>query len=296
MTRAFVLPETYRGSSRSDSALPGNGCPGRVAWRLVRVHVVSDVHGNAEALARAGLGADALLVLGDLINFVDYRDPSAGILGAVFGPTVVRRFARLRCGGARGEIFAFMRELLIQDLGAPAAVQEAIVEQYERVFAALPTPAYLTPGNVDVPDLWPRFARPGMHILDGATTVIGGLRWGFVGGSLLPDGVVPQGESLFRPYLRTPEEYGAALAALGKVDVLCTHIPPAVPELLYDVQARCAELGSAQLLAVIHRDRPRAALFGHVHQPLTQRVRVGRTECVNVGHFQRTQTPHRLRW
>jgi Icc-related predicted phosphoesterase len=80
------------------------------------------------------------------------------------------------------------------------------------------------------------------------------------------------------------------------VDMLCSHIPPAVPELLYDVQARRPELGSEQLLRVIYRDRPRIAVFGHVHQPLAPRVRVGRTECINVGHFQRTGSPHELRW
>lgn len=75
--------------------------------------------------------------------------------------------------------------------------------------------------------------------------------------------------------------------------MLCGHIPPAVPELVYDVQARRSETGSQHPLAVIRRDRPRAALFRHVHQPLAQRVRLGRTECVNVGHFQRTGAPAR---
>ena len=96
--------------------------------------------------------------------------------------------------------------------------------------------------------------------------------------------------------MRTPREYAAAVDALGRVDVTCTHIPPAVPELVYDVQARRPEIGSEQLLMLIRRDRPRAALFGHVHQPLARRVRVGRTECVNVGHFQRTGAPYVLRW
>ena len=58
-----------------------------------------------------------------------------------------------------------------------------------------------------------------------------------------------------------------------------------MPELAYDVVARRPEATSTALLDVVHRDRPRAALFGHVHQPLAARVRVGRTECVNVGHF-----------
>ena len=45
----------------------------------MRVHVVSDVHGSADALARAGDGADALVCLGDLLLFVDYADHRAGV-------------------------------------------------------------------------------------------------------------------------------------------------------------------------------------------------------------------------
>ena len=33
-------------------------------------------------------------------------------------------------------------------------------------------------------------------------------------------------------------------------------------------------------------------LFGHVHQPLQQRIRIGRSECVNVGHFRGTGSPY----
>ncbi|MGH3916235.1 MAG: metallophosphoesterase family protein [Pseudonocardiaceae bacterium] len=262
----------------------------------MRVHVVSDVHGNVEALARAGMGADALLVLGDLIDFVDYHDPSAGILGALFGPPAVRRYTQLRSCGAGGEAFAFVRELWARLEDPHQVVRDAVADQYERLFAVLPTPTYATPGNVDLPELWPRFTHPGVHVLDGQTAEIGGLRWGFVGGAVLPPGIAPPQGAAFRPYARTPREYGAAVAALGRVDVLCSHIPPAIPELVYDVAARRPEIGSEQLLAVIRRDRPRAALFGHVHQPLARRVRVGRTECVNVGHFQRTGTPYVLRW
>jgi Icc-related predicted phosphoesterase len=47
---------------------------------------------------------------------------------------------------------------------------------------------------------------------------------------------------------------------------------------------------------LIERDRPRAALFGHVHQPLAPRARLGPTECVNVGHFRKTGEPYVLRW
>lgn len=262
----------------------------------MRVHVVSDVHGNADALARAGTGADALLVLGDLIDFVNYHDHSAGILGAVFGPAAVRRYAELRSGGARGAAYAYVRDLWARLDNPRQVVREAVADQYERLFAALPTPTYATPGNVDLPELWPRFAHAGVRVLDGESIEIGGLRWGFVGGALLPAGVVPRQDMAFRPYLRTAQDYAAAVAALGRVDVLCSHIPPAVPELVYDVYARRPEVGSEQLLGLIRRDRPRTALFGHVHQPLARRARVGRTECINVGYFQRTGTPHVVQW
>ena len=37
--------------------------------------------------------------------------------------------------------------------------------------------------------------------------------------------------------------------------------------------------------------RPRYHLFGHVHHPLVARTRIGRTECVNVGHFHGREEP-----
>ena len=62
------------------------------------------------------------------------------------------------------------------------------------------------------------------------------------------------------------------------------------------ILARRMERGSVALLEAIHETRPRLVLFGHVHNPLTRRVRIGRTECVNVGHFRSTGTPYRLSW
>jgi len=262
----------------------------------VRVHVVSDVHGNAEALARAGEGADALFVLGDLLNFVDYHDHAGGIMGAVFGPDKVARYAEFRRGQRTREAVAYVRSLWAGLNGDGTVVRQAVRDQYERLFAAMTAPTYATPGNVDDPTLWPEFAGAGVHVLDGQSTEIGGLRVGFVGGALLPDGVRRKDNGVWHPYLRFESEFVAAVAALGKVDVVCTHVPPAVPDLTYDVVARRAELGSTTLLTMIRDTVPRWSLFGHVHQPLARRVRVGRTECVNVGHFQRSGTPYVLRF
>ncbi|ATE53041.1 metallophosphoesterase family protein [Actinosynnema pretiosum] len=262
----------------------------------MRVHVVSDVHGNSEALARAGDGADALVVLGDLIDFVDYYDHSGGILGRVFGPDKVAEFARLRRGRMGPEAGAFLRTLWAGLDDAAAVVREAVHEQYTRLFGAMTAPTYATPGNVDSPELWPEFAREGVHVLDGESAEIGGLRFGFAGGAVIAPNVRRTPGAAWRAYLRTDAELTGVLAGLGEVDVLCTHVPPAVAELTYDVVARRAEQGSTAVLDAIHRLRPRWSVFGHIHQPMTRRTRIGPTECVNVGHFRRTGTPHVLAW
>ena len=50
----------------------------------------------------------------------------------------------------------------------------------------------------------------------------------------------------------------------------------------------------AASFATLRRDFPqvRVCFFGHVHQPLAARTRIGRTECINVGHFQGRGRPY----
>src|SRR5664280_2625694 len=119
------------------------------------------------------------------------------------------------------------------DADPRVVLEDAIRRQYAEMFAVLPTPTFITYGNVDVPALWPEFARPGVHVLDGEVAEIGGLRVGFVGGGLH--------SPMRTPYELSEDDYAAKAAAVGAVDVLCCHIPPAVPELLYDTEARRLE-------------------------------------------------------
>lgn len=265
----------------------------------MRLHLVSDVHGNAEALARAGEGADALVVLGDLIDFVNYEDHSGGILGQLFGAEVVGQFAKLRVNGRPGELGRFAESLWGELADPETTVEGAVRDQYAQLFDALAStslPCYLTPGNADLPRLWPEFLTSRMRMLDGEVIELDGMRFGFVGGLPQPARLEPSRSRVWRPFVRPRAEYAAACAALTDVDVLCSHAPPRVAELAYDVVSRRAEVASAALLGVIERDAPRAAFFGHVHQPITARARVSRTECVNVGHFRRTQRPYPLTW
>jgi Icc-related predicted phosphoesterase len=112
----------------------------------------------------------------------------------------------------------------------------------------------------------------------------------------MPPGLVRNPNAPWFPYLRTEDDMAAALERMGPVDVLCTHIPPLVADLTYDVVARRPEWGSRAALDKIVRERPRWSVFGHVHQPLARRMRIGYTECINVGHFQRSGKPHVLNW
>jgi Icc-related predicted phosphoesterase len=254
----------------------------------VRVHVVSDVHGSTEALARAGNGADVLVCLGDLVLFLDYADSGSGIFASLFGAANAEQLVALRTAKRFDEARTFSRSLW-GGLDDPKQVLEtALRQQYAELFAVMPEPAYLTYGNVDVPDMWPDFTRPGHTVLDGQVAEIGGKRWGFVGGGLRTP--------MRTPYEVDDEAYAEKVAAVGAVDVLACHIPPAVPGLLYDVEARRFERGSEAVLDAIRDTSPELVLFGHVHQPLQARTRIGRTECVNVGHFRGTGTPFVLEY
>ncbi len=251
----------------------------------MRVHVVSDVHGGAAALARAGDGADVLVCLGDLVLFLDYADSSSGIFASLFGAANAEKLVALRTAKRFDDAREFSRGLWAGLDGDPKEVLEQQVRaQYAELFAAMPEPAYLTYGNVDVPGMWPEFTKPGHTVLDGQVADIGGRTWGFVGGGLRTP--------MRTPYEIDDEAYAQKVAAVGAVDVLACHIPPDVPGLLYDVEARRFERGSAAVLDAIRETSPALVLFGHVHQPLRARVRIGRTECVNVGHFRGTGVPY----
>jgi Icc-related predicted phosphoesterase len=254
----------------------------------MRVHVVSDVHGRADALPAAAVGADALICLGDLLLFLDYADPGSGIFADLFGAERAREYIDLRTAKRFDEARALSARLFGQYNNIASIFDHAIDTQYAELFEAIPEPAYLTYGNVDVPRKWASHLKPGHTVVDGGTVELDGWTFGFAGGGLF---------SVYHtPNEMSEEEFRAKLDEIGSVDVLCTHIPPAVPELLYDTVARRLEQGSVALLEAIKRTKPRYALFGHVHQPLASRTRIGVTECLNVGHFRATGVPHVLQW
>jgi Icc-related predicted phosphoesterase len=206
-----------------------------------------------------------------------------GILVDIFGREPVAEAAGLRARGRYEEARVVMRSRVGDEDEVRARFVELARQEYERVFDALPDHSFVTYGNVDVPDLLRTFVRPGVRFLDGEVVELDGERFGVVGGGM-------------RTPLRVPgevdeDEYARKLSAMGPVDVVCTHQPPRIPWLVYDVLGKRFEPGSTSLIAYIQEHRPRRSYFGHVHQPLAPRERIGPTELVNVGHFRGTGRP-----
>ena len=185
----------------------------------MRVHVVSDVHGRADALARSAEGADALICLGDLLLFLDYADHGQGIFADLFEHGVAAgKYVQLRTAKKLDEAREFSLNLLAK--GGPesrASLFEAAMTRQYAELLALSEPAYLTYGNVDVPGMWERFTKPGHRVLDGGTAELDGWTFGFVGGGL-------------RSVYRTPNEMsrkGTAPRSRRSVRRRAVHAHPA---------------------------------------------------------------------
>jgi Icc-related predicted phosphoesterase len=252
------------------------------------IYVVSDLHAAADDLKKAVPEGSTLLLLGDLINFIDYTSMT-GILTEVFDVKDVEEVVRLRTAGHVEEARGLMRRRSEgREHEIMAEIGRRVVAQYEGVFAALVDPTYLILGNVDNPAVAHSFVDnyPGVHDVDGQVVTLEGERFGFAGGAL-PTPLHVAGEI-------SEEEMAAKIDSLEECDVLCTHIPPDVPELCFDTLAKKSERGSSDILRYIRDVQPRRAYFGHVHQPLVSSMYIGQTWCVNVGYFRGTKRafPH----
>ena len=100
---------------------------------------MSDVHGRADALARAADGADALICLGDLLLFLDYADHGQGIFADLFGVEAAGEYVRLRTEKKFDEAREFSMGLFASRPESRASLFEAaMTRQYAELFGALP--------------------------------------------------------------------------------------------------------------------------------------------------------------
>src|SRR5437660_8457768 len=103
----------------------------------MRVKVISDLHGAVEHIPAAAADCDRLVVLGDLINVLDYRTMD-GILVDIFGREPVAQAASLRSQGKFHEARETIRRHAPEGLDVRERIGHLAREQYERVFEALP--------------------------------------------------------------------------------------------------------------------------------------------------------------
>lgn len=244
------------------------------------ISIIADVHGAVGALrALVESEPETLLILGDLINFIDYRDHT-GIVSEVAGGEFVGEVVRLRSAGdftGAGELWRnYSRgredEYRHRYATAIAAAYDEICEPLNGVNG------YVTYGNVDNPDIMKRYLPDSMRFVVADRFELDGELFGIVGGGVstinspgeIDDGLMSE-----------------RLASIGPVDVLCTHVAPAVRPLSADVVGGRAK-GSVPVRRYLERHQPRLHYFGDIHQPQAVSWTIGATTCVNVGYFRAT--------
>lgn len=246
--------------------------------------IVSDVHGAAEPLRRVASLGEPLLVLGDLINYIDYRS-NEGIVADISGRQLVDEFVRIRAvEGSHAATEFWHGEWVHRDAGLEDRYTEAVEASYREVCGALVgSQAYVTYGNVDRPDMLAEHLPDGVRFVDAEVVEVAGIRIGFAGGGLT---------SIGTPGEVTETEMKAKLDQLGRVDILATHVPPAIPALACDVIGGRAK-GSVAILEYVDQMAPSFHYFGDIHQPRATTWRIGPTVCINAGYFRATGRPVR---
>jgi Icc-related predicted phosphoesterase len=241
--------------------------------------LVADVHGAFADLERVAGSGEPILVLGDFLNFIDYRTHE-GMLAEVAGREFVAELVELRSRSqydAAREMwrnFAEGREQEIRD-----SYDRLIEAAYTRAAEALgDAEAYVTYGNVDRPDVLQATLPATARFVDGEVVEIDGWRVGIAGGGVPALGV---------PGEVADDEMRAKLAAIGEVDILCTHVAPAVRPLSRDVIGGRPKESQAVVDHIMEFE-PRWHYFGDIHQPQAISWRVGSTISTNVGYFRAT--------
>ncbi|HDH03823.1 MAG TPA: metallophosphoesterase [Actinobacteria bacterium] len=248
--------------------------------------LLSDIHGAFGALAAVAKRGETLLILGDFLNFLDYRTLEGMVtdeLGIEFAADIAEF---RRTGDYTAARHAWGSAFEASELDLREAFLVRARAQYVAAASALEgAKGYATYGNVDLPELLAEHLPPGVAFMDAAVVEIEGLSVGFVGGATV---------SAFMGGKRvTEDEMAERLALIGDVDVLCTHVPPAVRPLRTDVVTGRQERASVAIADYLSDHRPAFHYFGDVHQPQAIEWRVGDTLCRNVGYFRATGRPVR---
>ena len=157
-------------------------------------------------------------------------------------------------------------------------IEESIYRQYREVFDKIKNfEVFLIPGNVDSLKILEETKTNNVTNIDGEILDYKGFKIGFAGGGV-PTPINARGEI-------PEEEFKSKLENLGDIDIICSHAPPYVDELITDVITNKKEQGWKSLKKFIQDKEPKFSIFGDVHQPKAYEWKIGLTKCINVGYF-----------
>ena len=129
--------------------------------------LISDVHGAFDAMAALKRSNEPLLVLGDLLNLLDYRT-GEGITADVLGREFALAAADARATGDYEGMRRLWREHATDPDVMRAAFHDAAVRQYREAGAALDgIESWVTFGNVDRPELMKSHLPTSATFVDG---------------------------------------------------------------------------------------------------------------------------------
>jgi Icc-related predicted phosphoesterase len=251
------------------------------------IKLIADPHGYFENLTDRISDDDVLIVLGDVLDLVDWSDFS-GILPEVIGRDkfIAKLQAAFAAGPGGGT--TLRDEILSPGGGYNQELLQRIDEEYGRfseVLRKIGCRAYVIYGNGDVPDLMRAALNgTGSAVVAEGKIEIEGSMFGFVPGAIYSPFMMPSEMD--------DEQYGEMLQKLGKVDVLCTHIPPQTEAATMDVVAGKPVIGSQNLLAYLEENRPAYLYHGHVHQPAQRELVIAGTRVINVGYYKKERYIH----
>ena len=239
---------------------------------------ISDVHHGLDSLKLLPKTKEPIVILGDLINWIDYRNGD-GIARDVFGDESLNKLIQLRKDHNFDERKNLWQELFAKDpKKKQREIEDAIERQYKEVFEVLKDyEVWMIPGNVDSLKIFESVKTNNVSNVDGQVLEYKNHKFGFAGGGV-PTPIKARGEI-------SEEDFEDKLNKLVDVDIICTHAPPLIDHLIIDVITNKKEQGWESLKQYIVVNKPKLSLFGDVHQPRATKWMIGSTLCMNVGYF-----------
>lgn len=246
---------------------------------------ISDIHHGLNGLNELPEKEGPIVILGDLINWIDYRDGS-GIALDVFGVDNIKKLIEYRKNHDFKRRKVLWDKLFEVDAEKTIGkIEDAVQRQYEEVFSILSKhEVWIIPGNVDSDSAMRSIAGNNVNFVDSTVVNYREYKIGFAGGGV-PTPLRARGEL-------SEDEFNTKLLKLEGVDIICTHAPPLVDELVTDVITNKKEQGWSSLVGFIYKNKPLFSFFGDVHQPKAVRWRLGETDCINVGYNRATKKYH----